>query len=209
MRWFALLGSLVTVACASPSPTTLCPERYSEASEIVRDEALSEADVVFALDSSTHTREHFARLVEALDVLVAPRCISRTAPGGGPPVECDPNNPDHVRQYRPIPSLRIGFVSADLGASGSADPACDSRAGADGRLARAPEAPTRWEEQPAPRTVPVGEGWYYDRTRTVWNPTCDRAISFTRRVGSTVGFILRTSCMFDHGADPTCRRSEP
>jgi hypothetical protein len=71
------------------------------------------------------------------------------------------------------------------------------------------QAPTRWEEQPAPRTVPVGEGWYYDRTRTVWNPTCDRAISFTRRVGSTVGFILRTSCMFDHGADPTCRRSEP
>ncbi len=142
MRCVSAAAVLVLAACGTPAPTTVGPQRHFEVSFSVRYEAVREVDIVFALDSAEQGREHFTRVLDALGPFVDPPCISRTTPGGGPAVPCDANNPDHVRRFPPIGSLRVGFVSADLGAPGSGIPACETDRGANALLSRTPESLT-------------------------------------------------------------------
>lgn len=96
---------------------------------------------MFVIDSAPSAVEHMPRLLDVVDALVDPPCISRSTPGGGPQHRCDPNNADDVRALPAIESLRVGVVSADLGAPGSQREHCETPRGLDARIGPRVTAP--------------------------------------------------------------------
>lgn len=103
-------------------------------SEVVREDRVTELDLVIVIDSDPASSDHLESLFSVIDGLVEPPCLSRSTPGGGAPHRCDPNNPDDFRSYPPPASMRVGVVSADLGARGSGIAGCETERGLDGRI---------------------------------------------------------------------------
>lgn len=205
MQWVAVVLALALAACA-PAVETGCPEGHLSVELTVRPEDINAADIVFALDSHGDAQEAIDRVIAQLSTLVAPQCLSRTTPGGGTPVECDPTNPDHVQMYPPIGSLRVGFVSADLGMPGSGIAACESVNGGDGRLSQRP-APFEL----SPRDVIRGE---CDETPSFLSfcgdaRQCDGAPEIPRDPRSGRAFVASARCAAREVSGTGCPYAQP
>jgi hypothetical protein len=125
-------------ACSSLHAAQPCPTQRSTVEGVTIVERIDALDLLLVVDDSGSMREAqsqwLAQLGEITAVLTDPPCSSLS----GRTRElhtCDRNDPDDVRAYDPIRSLRVGVISTDLGAAGFDVPGCDhSASGDDGRL---------------------------------------------------------------------------
>lgn len=205
MQWVVVVLALVLAACA-PAAEPGCPMGHSVFAFTVQPEGPNAADIVFALDSHVDAQGQIDRVIEQLRVLVAPQCISRTIPGGGTPVDCDPANPDHGQLYPPIGSLHVGFVSADLGVRGSGIAACESDRGGDGRLSQRP-APFAL----SPREALLGE---CDETPAFLSfcgdaLQCDGAPESPRDSSTALAFVASARCAARAVSGAGCPYAQP
>jgi hypothetical protein len=171
--------SLVALTACGPAPAPAgCPTVVSEVSEQILQRPLVWYDVVFVVDSAPEAAAFVERLPRLLDSITLKLCVSRST-SNSLAHPCDPNNPDDVQVVVNAESVRIGVISADLGARGSGLPGCDSANGDDGRIAPRLRSPS-----------PLGiRAW--PRNASAWQPqggrSCEELPAFLEFCSNTDG----------------------
>lgn len=133
MRWWASISAAALAACGAPlSVVPECRELWREDRQNISADAV-EADLVIVLDSDAATAAHVGRLLDALAPIITPQCVDANNLAA-PHHPCDPQSASDWQIWPAAASLRVGVVSADLGARGSGLDACETDRGDDGRI---------------------------------------------------------------------------
>ncbi|MBL8679159.1 MAG: hypothetical protein JNK05_08325 [Myxococcales bacterium] len=137
-----------------------CPALVGETYSRVRHGAVA-LDLVVVIDSAPTALEQLERLSAALATLSEPYCVTRSNPSG-PLHPCDLRDPEEFVVPLVAPDLRVGVVSADLGARGSGIDGCETARGDDGRIGPETTSPLARERRTAAARstfgVPAADG---------------------------------------------------